>query len=360
MPAGVPWISVVVPAFEASTQIERCLAALACQTLPAEQYEVIVVDDGSTDDTANRASRGAARVVRLPRNQGPAQARNAGLAAARGELVVFTDSDCEPTSGFLTALTAPMRDDGIAATKGVYMSNQQALLARFVQLEYESRYQHTAAASNVDFVDTYAACYRREHLVRLGGFDPHFRVCEDQELSFRLAEAGLNMRFVPEARTYHQHADTLWAYVRKKFRIARWKAAVLRKHPHRVLHDSHTPQTVKLHIVSTYAMCISASLLVIRPHSARAWLALATALGVHMLPTTAFVLRCARRDLAVAVAAPGILFLRNLALGAGLGVGLLEIAGHSATASCAASSLRSSCTWSWSGWSSASHPPRRG
>lgn len=329
MPHGVPWISVVVPAFEAAPRIERCLAALACQTLPAEQYEVIVVDDGSTDDTASRASLGGARVVRLPRNQGPAQARNIGLAAARGELVVFTDSDCEPTADFLATLSSPMRDGSIAATRGVYVSNQPALLARFVQLEYESRYRHTATASNVDFVDTYAACYRRADVVRLGGFDPHFRVCEDQELSFRLAEAGLNMRFVPDARTYHQHANTLWAYIRKKFRIARWKAAVLRKHPHRVLHDSHTPQTVKLQIASTFAVCVAAPLWLVHRHSRRARLALAATLGVHIVLTSEFVLRCASRDPAVAVAAPVILFCRSLALGAGLGVGLLESAGHS-------------------------------
>src|SRR5712692_138585 len=128
----VPRISVVVPAFQASASIERCLAALARQTLPAEQYEVIVVDDGSTDDTASRASRCGARLVRLPRNLGPAQARNAGLAVDQGEIVVFTDSDCEATPGFLAALTAPLRDAGIAATKGAYESNRRALVSRFV------------------------------------------------------------------------------------------------------------------------------------------------------------------------------------------------------------------------------------
>jgi glycosyltransferase involved in cell wall biosynthesis len=325
----VPRISVVVPAFQASATIERCLAALAHQTLPPEQYEVVVVDDGSTDDTANRASRCGARVVRLPRNQGPAQARNAGLAASRGEIVVFTDADCEPTSGFLDALTTPLQDARIAATKGAYESNQRGLVPRFVQLEYESRYRHTAAASNVDFIDTYAACYRREDLVRLGGFDPRFRVCEDQELSFRLAEAGLNMRFVPDARTYHQHADTLWYYVRKKFRIARWKAAVLRKHPRRAIHDSHTPQTLKLQIASAYAVCVTAALLAQHRRSRRAWVALAITLGVHLSLIAGFVLRSASRDPAVAVAAPAILFCRDLALGAGLGVGLLQTAGHS-------------------------------
>jgi cellulose synthase/poly-beta-1,6-N-acetylglucosamine synthase-like glycosyltransferase len=333
MPDPVPRISVVVPAFQASASIERCLAALAHQTLPAEQYEVIVVDDGSTDDTANRASRCGAHVLRLVRNQGPAQARNVGLAAARGEIVVFTDSDCEPTSGFLAALTDPLRDARIAATKGAYESNQRALVPRFVQLEYESRYRHTAAASNVDFIDTYAACYRRADLVRLGGFDPRFRVCEDQELSFRLAEAGLKMHFVPDARTLHQHVDTLWGYVRKKFRIARWKAAVLRKHPGRAIHDSHTPQTLKLQIASTYAVCVAVAVLLLHPRSRRAWLAFATALGMHASLTADFVLRSASRDPAVAVAAPAILFCRDLALGAGLGMGLLQTARQSAVVS---------------------------
>jgi glycosyltransferase involved in cell wall biosynthesis len=326
MADSIPRISIVVPAFQASAAIERCLAALACQTLSHELYEVIVVDDGSTDDTARRASRSGARVIRLPGNRGPAVARNAGLAAARGELVVFTDSDCEPTPGFLAALTGPLQDGSISATKGTYESNQRALVARFVQLEYESRYRYTASASNVDFVDTYAACYRRADLVRVGGFDPRFRVCEDQELSFRLAEAGLKMRFVPGARTYHQHAATLWDYIRKKFRIAWWKASVLRKHPGQAIHDSHTPPALKLRIASTYAICVTAALVAPDPRSGRAWLALATALGINISLTAEFVLRSARRDPAVAVSAPALLFCRDLALGAGLGIGLLQTA----------------------------------
>jgi cellulose synthase/poly-beta-1,6-N-acetylglucosamine synthase-like glycosyltransferase len=325
MTEPVPRISVVVPAFQESARIERCLAALARQTLPREQYEVIVVDDGSSDDTASRAGRCGARVVRLISNQGPAQARNAGVAAARCEIVVFTDADCEPTRDFLAALTTPLlQDPRVGASKGTYLSNQRSLVARFVQLEYESRYRHTAARSSVDFVDTYAACYRRSDLVRLGGFDPRYRRCEDQELSFRLADSGVNMRFTPDARTYHQHADTLGAYVRKKFHIARWKVAVLRKHPRRAIRDSHTPATLKIQIASTYMVCVTASVLAMHRGNGRTWLLLAVALGVQATLTAEFVLRSARRDAAVAVAAPLILFCRDLALGAGVAVGLLR------------------------------------
>jgi hypothetical protein len=141
------------------------------------------------------------------------------------------------------------------------------------------------------------------------------------------------MRFVPDARTYHQHADTLSDYVCKKFRIAWWKAAVLRKHPRRAIHDSHTPQTLKLQIASTYAVCATAAFLALHRRSGRAWLALAIALGVYVSLIAEFVVRSASRDPAVAVAAPAILFCRDMALGAGLGMGLLQTAGRSAMVS---------------------------
>jgi hypothetical protein len=131
------------------------------------------------------------------------------------------------------------------------------------------------------------------------------------------------MRFTPDARTYHQHADTLGAYVRKKFHIARWKVAVLRKHPRRAIRDSHTPATLKIQIASTYMVCVTASVLAMHRGNGRTWLLLAVALGVQATLTAEFV-RSARRDAAVAVAAPLILFCRDLALGAGVAVGLLR------------------------------------
>jgi glycosyltransferase involved in cell wall biosynthesis len=238
VPNAVPTISVIVPAFDAAATIERCIQALLRQSMPTEAYEIIVVDDGSADDTATRAIQAGARVVRLASNVGPGGARNTGVAVARGETIVFTDADCEPTPEFLTELTTPLRDPQVGGAKGVYLSKQRSLVARFVQLEYEHRDQHAARQPWLDVVATYACCYRRRDLMRIGGFDPRLRVCEDQELSFRLAASGVRTALVPGARTYHTHCDGLWRYVRKKFRIARWKAHVVRRHPRMALRDS--------------------------------------------------------------------------------------------------------------------------
>ena len=330
-----PEISVVVPAFQAASTIEDCVRALAHQTIARAQYEIIVVDDASTDDTARRAAAAGARVVRLQHNLGPSGARNAGIAAARGDAVVFTDADCEPTPQFLDRLTSPLHDPAIGGSKGVYLSRQRGLVARFVQQEYEHRYRHTARQSSVDFVDTYACCFRRSDVVRVGGFDTALRVCEDQDMSFRLTAAGVHIQFAPDASTYHVHCESSLAYIRKKFRIARWKVRVLRRYPDRIVRDSHTPQSLKAEIIAVYAsICAVAAYKLLHLRS-RTSLPLLAGVGVYVGLITPFVAGCARRDVPVAVIAPAILLGRDLALGAGLLVGLFDILRHRTRVSCA-------------------------
>src|SRR5581483_2434095 len=102
MPAA---ISVIVPARDAGDGIDALCDALAAQTLARERFEVVVVDDGSRDATADRAEGHALRprVVRRPRPGGSYAARNDGLAAAGAGLIAFTDSDCLPEPGWLAA-----------------------------------------------------------------------------------------------------------------------------------------------------------------------------------------------------------------------------------------------------------------
>jgi glycosyltransferase involved in cell wall biosynthesis len=332
---GRPEISVVVPAFQAASTIEGCVRALSHQTIPREQYEIIVVDDASTDDTARRATGAGARVVRLQRNLGPSAARNAGIAIARGDAVVFTDADCEPTPQFLARLTLPLRDPSIGGSKGVYLSKQRGLVARFVQQEYEHRYRHTARQSSVDFVDTYACCFRRSDVIRLGGFDTRLRVCEDQDMSFRLTAAGVDIQFAPNARTYHLHCESGLEYVRKKFRIARCKVPVLRRYPSKVVRDSHTPQSLKVEIVAAYLLTLTAGAHTLLHLRTRTSLPLLAFGGVYIGLIAPFTAGCARQDVAVALLAPAILFGRDLALGAGLVVGLFDMLRHRTGVACA-------------------------
>jgi len=315
-------ISVIVPAHNAAETIGGCLEALLHQTVPRETYEVIVVDDGSTDGTAAIARRyeDAGVQVVSQTHQGLAAARNHGARLARGELLLFTDADCQPFPDWIEHLTAPFADPEIVGAKGVYRTRQRGLVPRFVQVEYEDRYDRMRRVRYIDFIDTYSAAYRREVFWENQGFGPTFPTdaLEEQGLSFRLAQKGYRMVFVPEARVYHIHDRTVAEYARRKASIGYWKALLTRWYPERILRDSHTPFSVRLQIILIALAGLLLPVALVWP--AALWGALLCLAGFG-LSTVPFVVKAARRDRGVAVVAPALLAVRALALGSGFAVG---------------------------------------
>jgi glycosyltransferase involved in cell wall biosynthesis len=318
-----PLVSVVIPAYNGAETLPACLSALQSQTLPPDQYEIIVVDDGSTDGTAEVARRFGVRVL-SQLNAGPAAARNRGAIEARGELLCFTDADCAPAADWLACMATALVTPGVVGVKGVYRTRQKELVARFVQAEYEDRYERMQKLERIDFIDTYSAGYRRDVFLAAGGFDVSFPTAsvEDQELSFRLAEAGHLLRFVPEAAVYHIHDRTTCEYIRRKFWIGYWKVRVMLEHPGKLLRDSHTPQMLKLQIVLA---AVGALLLLAGPLNR--WLGLTglAAWAILVLSSLPFLVKLLRRDPPVALLAPFFIFVRAWALGLGLLTGTLAI-----------------------------------
>ncbi len=322
--------SIVIPVRDGEEVIGGCLDALRAQDLPAGDYEVIVVDDGSTDSTAEVVRRDpSVRLIQQP-PRGAAAARNRGIEAAQGAIVLFTDADCRPRPDWARQLVTALEESGAAGAKGTYASRQRSLVARFVQVEYETKYRRLAQRASIDFVDTYSAAYRRSVLEEVGSFDERFPSAsvEDQELSFRVAELGFRLIFVPEAVVDHLHADGLCAYARKKFRIGYWKTLVLARHPAKLKRDSHTPQVLKLQMGLTALLGLAIPLALLTGQLLVPSLVLVGALLGSWLPFLAY---SARRDLAVLLAAPLLLTVRATALGTGLvwgAVRLRRLAGH--------------------------------
>lgn len=315
--------SVIVPAYNAAETIGACVRALAEQTVPRERFEVIVVDDGSTDDTAAVARAAGARVLRIP-HSGPAAARNAGARAARAPILLFTDADCEPGPRWVESLLQAFSDPRVAGAKGSYRTRQRGLVSRFVQAEYEEKYGRLARQETIDFVDTYAAAYRKEVFLANRGFDPGFPVpsVEDQEFSFRLSRKGYRLVFVPEAWVWHRHDRTLREYLCRKFGIGYWKALLVRRHPERVVYDSHTPALLRWQIALLALAIAAAAGLFFWP---ALWPLPVAAAGAFLGTTLPFIVRV-RRDPLLALAAPFLLACRALALGTGLLVGFVRFA----------------------------------
>jgi len=318
--------SVVIPAYNAESILQQCLKALESQTIPADQYEVIVVDDGSSDGTAELAQRAGARVLQLE-HQGPAAARNAGAEAARADIVVFTDADCEPAPDFLEQILAVFDAPVVSGARGVYRTQQRSLVARFVQLEYEERYQRIARIEaekgSVDALDTSYAAYRRQVFLEAGGFDTRYlhAAVEDHELSFRLAKAGHIFRFVPAAVVYHNHVDSIGRYARRKFKIGYWKAFLTRQYPEYALHDAHTTPSLKLQILVAAMLPLVALAWLFWP--AAGWIALGLAL-IFLFSSFPLLSLIYRRDKAVLLVAIPMLLVRAYASGLGFFWGLVH------------------------------------
>src|SRR6185437_16896605 len=108
-------------------------------------------------------------------------------------------------------MLAPFDDPETVGVKGAYRTRQKHIVARFVQVEYEDRYRRMAKFSNIDFIDTYSAAFRRDKFLEARGFDTNFPVAcaEDAELSYRMSACGWRMEFAPEAIVYHTHTATV-------------------------------------------------------------------------------------------------------------------------------------------------------
>lgn len=310
--APPPACSVVIPVRYGLETLPALLKALARQTLPVE---AIVVDNGQDPETVAIAQAHGARWVSVPATR-PSVARNAGAKLARGDVLLFTDADCEPDEHWAERASAPVRAGDVIGTRGAYRTRQRELVARFVQMEYQNKYERMMRFESIDMIDTYSACYRRDVFAENGGFDNTYTWgVEDQELSFRLTRLGHRLVFVPDALVYHTHQATLRGYLRRKYIIAFWKAFLLRNYPEKVLGDTHTPprQPIQVGLMGLALALVPVALFV-----PAVWWAVAGLLVVLLLSAWPLYMTIARHDPPVLLVAPGMILLRALVMGFGL------------------------------------------
>ena len=310
--------SVIIPAFNASHTIERCLSSLMRQSVKREDYEVIIVDDGSRDGTSDIVKEFPVKYL-WQANKGPASARIRGAKEAEGEIVLFTDADCVVQHDWIEEMVRFFDDPEVMAVKGAYKTSQKSLVARFAQVEFEERFEMLKKVEAIDMVDTYSAAYRKSTFLSLGGFDPSFPVAnnEDTELSYRMSEAGYRMIFNPNAIVYHlNHPDSIIKYARNKFWRGYWRMVVYKRYPNKMLKDSYTPQTLKLQIVSLALFLICLPFTWLLPNLP--FYPLVLLFILFILSALPFTKSAIKRDTAVGMLSPFLLSIRAVSLGLGI------------------------------------------
>ena len=237
------FLSVVIPTYNRLPILRKCLRALEEQEIkpPVERYEVVVVDDGSSDDTVPwlRAHAATFPHVRLicQEHGGPAEGRNRGVQAARGEVIVFIDSDLVVTPTFLLcharALEAGWR------RRGDHLCFTYGAVVNTANFDAPTSEPHKVTDHSWAYFATGNVAIDRGVLERAGLFDTSFHLYgwEDLELGERLRQLGVVLVRAPEAVGYHWHPALSLDQIPDLLRVERERAKMglvfYRKHPSR-------------------------------------------------------------------------------------------------------------------------------
>ena len=216
------FVSVVVPVYDDVAGLTKCLQALEDQTYPAERYEVIVVDNGSTHPVAPVLAAYVRAVGECETQPGSYAARNRGIAVARGEIFAFTDADCVPAPSWIAEGVAALEADpgcGLAAGD-IEVVPRDAGAPTAVEL-YELTYGFRQAFYVTEGFGATANLFtRREVFEAVGPFDARLKSCGDREWGMRVRDAGYHLAYAGGARVLHPARRSWSELIQKTARVS--------------------------------------------------------------------------------------------------------------------------------------------
>ena len=309
-------VAIVIPAYNAEKTIGLAVgAALAQGSLSCE---VIVVDDGSTDGTAQAVKKYPAARYIYQKNAGPAAARNAGWRnATDADIVIFTDSDCVPEEGWAKHLIEGFTDESIGAVTGSYeIANSDRLLPRLIHEEIKLR--HTGYKESVKFFGSYNVALRRKVLEETGGFDEGYRRAsgEDNDLSYRVLKMGYKIAFASGALVAHHHTSSLKKYLREQYTHGYWRMKLYKAHPDMAGGDDYTRLK---DVVEPPLALLNLALAVTLPFTP--WLFIGASAAMFLIQAPAAVSIASRKKCPSYLLLAPVTFLRGYARGLGMALG---------------------------------------
>jgi GT2 family glycosyltransferase len=314
-----PRISVIIPVHNGAGTIAQCLAVVGTSDYP--DYEIIVVDDGSCDETLGIVSGFPCRVIALPLNRGPASARNQGARTAKGELLFFLDSDVSVTSTTLTDVAASFASR--PEISALFCSYQRETIPWNFFTDYKNLVHHythqTARGDAATFCGGFGAI-RRKVFLAMGGFDENHRMLEDVELGYRLYQAGHKIFLNKTIQLTHHKRYSLLGLIKSDLfgRAIPWTRIMLRKRI--IRNDLNTRVHNSLSVVVAFAFLLALPAAVLVSYGP----AVATALLLSFLMLNHDFLGFVRREkgLVFTLQTIGMLWITYLYSGVGLLLGI--------------------------------------
>lgn len=275
-------VTFLVPVHNPGTWLADTVASIVARGQESgAPFEVVLVEDRSAPAAVDGVLRAwpSAPIRRVPvHGAGAADALNAGVAAARFPLIAQVDQDVVLHPGWLTELLTCMDADQVAAVQGQYVTDAEAtLLPRVMARDLEDRY--SALVDDTDHVCTGNVLYQRDALLAIGGFDGRLGYGYDNDVSYRLSDAGYRLRFCAAAQSHHRWRDGLAGYLRQQYGFGYGRLDLVSKHRRRLAGDAVSPTPMMLHPVGlALALAAVAGWLMSGEPYSSAWLSIAGAL----------------------------------------------------------------------------------
>jgi O-antigen biosynthesis protein len=231
LPAS-PRVTVVVASYNGAATLKTCLQSL--ENLHYPDYEVVLVDDGSTDATQEIAALfPKVRNIRHETNRGLSAARNTGIYAASGEIIAFTDSDCRADEDWLFYLVGDLLFSGFAGMGGHnFLPADDSAVAAAVMVSPGGPAHVMLTDRVAEHIPGCNMAFHRWALLELGGFDPVYRKAgDDVDVCWRLQQRGYRIGFSPGGFVWHYRRNTVQAYLKQQSGYGDAEALLERRHP---------------------------------------------------------------------------------------------------------------------------------
>jgi cellulose synthase/poly-beta-1,6-N-acetylglucosamine synthase-like glycosyltransferase len=236
----VPFVSIVVGVRNEDRYIGECVDSLLSIDYPKEKYEIIIVDGMSNDNTQNIIKQYPVKLI-LNEKQNVAAARNLGVKNAKGDLIAFTDGDCEVDKSWLKTLVKEFITalDDVACVGGPNLVfDTDPILARVVGYSQETLMGSGGSAQSygytkkqyVQSIPNCNALYKKSAIEDVGFFDEYFVMGQDGDLNYRMQKAGYRFWYVPDAKVWHHRRATLKSFAIRMFKYGAWMAELFKKH----------------------------------------------------------------------------------------------------------------------------------
>ena len=186
---ALPFISVVVPAYNEETYLPSCLDALLKQTYPKDRFEIIVVDNNSKDKTPSIAKAAGAKVIKET-TQGHVFALNAGMQKAKGDIIATTDADTQVTNDWLEVIERVFRDEEVAAVTGPAWYNSRSRIKEYLVKYSYYFYLKLHFAVGKPSLSGLNLAVRKSAFYQIKGLDTRYKIFGDVELGLRIKKVG--------------------------------------------------------------------------------------------------------------------------------------------------------------------------